>query len=129
MKDHLHQESYARSCQEKEELKRRCYQEENIEKQRRLEEFPTQHDQESRTVSLLRDQVRRLQERLEDIEEAKIFCDPDSPTSYDSTHVPHQALVTSSSRKPSREVGMLRNTRENMSIPGNVFECQQRFRL
>ena len=40
------------------------------------------------------------------------------------TNVPHQALITSSSRKPGREVGMLRNTRENMSIPGNVFDCQ-----
>ena len=51
MKDHLHDESYVRSCREIEELKRRCYQEENTEK-RRLEDFPTQLDQESRTVSL-----------------------------------------------------------------------------
>ena len=63
MKSRLHQECYARSCQEFEEMRRRCYQEENTEKQR-LEELPTQHDQESRTVSLLRDQVRRLQELL-----------------------------------------------------------------
>ena len=41
-----------------------------------------------------------------------------------TTHVPHQALITSSSRKPSREVGMLRNTRENTSIAGNVFDRQ-----
>ena len=40
------------------------------------------------------------------------------------TNGPHQALITSSSRKPGREVGMLRDTRENMSIPGNVFDCQ-----
>ena len=40
------------------------------------------------------------------------------------TYVPRQALITSSSRKPSREVGMLRNARESMSIPGNVFDCQ-----
>ena len=40
------------------------------------------------------------------------------------TCVPHQALVSSSSRKRSREVGMPRNTREDMSIPGNVFDCQ-----
>ena len=40
------------------------------------------------------------------------------------TYVPHQALITSISRKPSREVGMPRNTRENMSIPGNVFDGQ-----
>ena len=72
----------------------------------------------------LRDQVRRLQERLEHIEDSKIFYDPDSPSSCDSTYVPLQALVTSSSRKPSREVGMLRNTRENISILGNVLDCQ-----
>ena len=36
-------------------------------------------------------------------------------------------LITSSSRKPSREVGMPRNTRENMSVPGHnfFFYCQQ----
>ena len=91
-----------------------------LKKQRRLEET-TQHDQESRTVSLLRGQVRRLQERSKHIEDSKIWYDLDSPSSYDSTHVPHQALITSSSRKPEREVGMQRNTRENMSIPGHVF--------
>ena len=75
-------------------------------------------------MSLLRDQVRKLQERLEFIEDSKIFYDPDSPSSFGSAYVPHQALVTSSSRKPSRESRMQRNTREDMSIPGNVFDCQ-----
>ena len=101
MEDHLHQECDARSWREIEELKRCCFQEENTEKRRRLEEFPEQHDQESRTVSLLRDQVRRLQERLEFIEESKIFQDPDSPSSVGSAHVSHQALITPSSRKPA----------------------------
>ena len=40
------------------------------------------------------------------------------------TYVPHQALVTSSSRKPSREVEMPQSSRENMSILGNVFDRQ-----
>ena len=57
MKNRLHRECYARSCQEIEELKRRCYQEKNAAKQRKLEEFTAHHDQESRTVNLLRDQV------------------------------------------------------------------------
>ena len=52
------------------------------------------------------------------------FYDPDLPSSQDCTYVPHQALTTSSSRNPSREVGMLRNTREDMSILGNVFDRQ-----
>ena len=37
MKDHPHQESYGRSCRDMAELKKRCYQEENTEKQGRLE--------------------------------------------------------------------------------------------
>ena len=40
------------------------------------------------------------------------------------TYVPHQALITPSSKKPSREVGMPRNTREIKSVSGNVFDCQ-----
>ena len=41
-----------------------------------------------------------------------------------TTYVPHQASIASYSRKPSLEVGMPRNTRENTSIPGNVFDRQ-----
>ena len=59
----------------------------------KIEKNPMQHDQESRTVSLLRDQVRRLRERLKFFEESKIFYDPDSPSSHDSAFVPHQALI------------------------------------
>ena len=99
MKDHLHKECYARSCREFEELKRRCCQEENEVTQQKMHEYSTQHDQESRTVSLLRDQVRKLQDRLEFIEDSKIFQDPDSPSSFGNAHVSHQALITSSPRK------------------------------
>ena len=84
--------------------------------------------------SLIRNHARRVdwEIKYEDyqnycfffFEDSKIFNDPDSPSSCDSAYVSHQALITSSSRKPSRDIGMLRNTREEMSIPGNVFECQ-----
>ena len=130
MKNHLHQECYARSCQEIEELKRRCYKEENeVTRQKKLNEYSVQHDQESQTVSLLRDQIRKLQERLDFIEDSKIFQDPDLRSSFGSAHVSHQALVTSSSKKPSRDSRMQRNTREAMSIPGNVFDCQSARRV
>ena len=106
-------------------LKRHCYQEENGAKQRRSDEITAQHDQESRTVNLLRDQVRRLQERLEFIEDSRIFKDPDPPSSSGSAHVSYEAHITSSSRMPSREPSMQRNTRKDMSIiPGNVLYCQ-----
>ena len=93
MKKRLHQECHARSCQEIEELKRHCSQEENEVTRQKNNEYSMQHDQESRTVSLLRDQVRKLQERLEFIEDSKIFQDLDSPSSFGSAHVSHQAFI------------------------------------
>ena len=59
MKNRLHQECSARSCRELEEKKRRCYKEENGVTQQQFSEHSVQHDQESRTVSLLRDQIRK----------------------------------------------------------------------
>ena len=108
MKNRLHQECYERSCQEIEELRRRCYREENEVTRQRLNEYSVQQDQESRTVSLLRDQVQKLLDRLEFIEDSKIFQDPDSPRSFGSAHVSHQPLIPSSSLKPSRETRMQR---------------------
>ena len=75
-------------------------------------------------MKLLRDQVRRLQERLEFCEDSRIFQDPDSPSSSGSAHVPHQAYITSSPRKPCRESRMQQQTRKDMSILGNVIDCQ-----
>ena len=125
MKNRLHQECYARSCQEIEELKKRCFLSRKWSNStKKLNEYSMQQDQESRTVSSLRDQIRKLQEKMEFIEDSKIFQDPDSPTSFGSAHVPHQALIPSSSKKPSRESRMQRNIREVMSIPGSVFDCQ-----
>ena len=83
-------------------IERRCYQDEISEKQQSLKECPhaawsgITNSESILLRSLLTEQLWR-------------------------TNVPHQALITLSSRKPSREVGMPRNTRENMSIPGNVF--------
>ena len=124
MSSHLHQACYTRSCQEIEELRRRCYKEENGITRQKLNEYFMQQYQESRTLSLLRDQIRKLHDGLEIIEDSKIFQDPDSPSSFGSAHVSHQALIPSSSKNPSREYRMQRNTREDPSIPGSVFDCQ-----
>ena len=73
----------------------------NTEKRRRLEESLTQHDQKSRTVSLF-------------------FCDPDLLSSYDIPTFLIKLLLlrVQESRAATLEC---RNTRENMSIPGNVL--------
>ena len=115
MKSRLHQECYERSCQKIEELTRRCYKNENEVTQQKMNEY-MQHDQESRTMSLLRDQ-----ERLVFIDDSKIFQDPDSPSSFGSAHVSHQALISQSSRKPSRESRMQRDTRREKVFPETFF--------
>ena len=105
MKDHVHQECYARSCREIEEMRRSCYQEGKYWKTTKIGRISCAawsgitNSEAILLRSWLAEQLRQ-------------------------TNVPHQALITSSSRKPGREVGMPRNARENMSIPGNVFDCQ-----
>ena len=94
-----HNKLFLVKIQLQEVARRRCYKEENGLTRHKLNEYSMQDDQESRTVSLLR-------VRLEFIEDSKIFQDPDSPSSSGSTHVSHQALVPSSSKKPSRESRM-----------------------
>ena len=44
-------------------------------------------------MSLLRDQSRKLQDRLEFFEVAKIFQDLGSPSSFGSGHVSHQTVI------------------------------------
>ena len=67
MEDHFHQECYARSCREIEELKRCCYQEENSENNDETwKNFLRSMIRGSPTVSLF-------------------FNDSDSPSSYDNT--------------------------------------------
>ena len=51
MKNRLRQQCYARSCQEIEELRKRCYKEGNGVTRQKLNECSMQQDQESRTVS------------------------------------------------------------------------------
>ena len=105
MKNRLHQECCARSCQEIEELRRRCYQGSKYWKTTKIGRisYAAWSGITNSESILLRFWLTKQLWR---------------------TYVPHQALITSSSRKPGREVGMLRNTREDMSTPGNVFDRQ-----
>ena len=122
-KNRLHQEDHIRSCKEIEELRRRCYKEENKLTQYRLDEYSTHQDRDPNTVSHLEDQIRKLQVNF--LSDAREFHDPDSGSSSGISHVPDQPLITSSSRrKPSRDSLVPRDTREDMSIPGHVFACQ-----
>ena len=114
-KNRLHQECYARSCQEIEDLKRRCCKEAKW-----SNSYSMQHDQESRTVSLLRDQIRKLQERLEFIE---IFQDPDSPSSF--LAVPTFHIKLSSPRVPKSLAG----DRECSETHERIWYSRKRFWL
>ena len=89
MRNRLHQEACARSCQEIEELRRRRCKEENGVTREKLNEYSMQQAQESRTVSLSRDQIQNLQDQVEILEDSKMFQDLDSPSSFGSEHVSH----------------------------------------
>ena len=54
----------------------------------------------------------------------KIFYDPDLLRQLWRPTFLIKLLLPRVQEKPSREVGMLRNTRENMSVLGNIFDCQ-----
>ena len=63
MKNRLHQECLATSCQEIGEPRRRRHKEENGLLRRKLNEYSMQQDQESRTVRLLRESSKILTHR------------------------------------------------------------------
>ena len=102
MKDHLHQECYARSCREIEEFKKRhCSLQEGKYCQKNNE------DCKNFLCSVIRnheqwvywgDQRRRLYEWWESVEDSKSFTIL-TYWAVMTTHVPHQVLITSSSRK------------------------------
>ena len=129
MKNRLHQECSQEIAKKLKNQKRRCKKEENGVTQHKLNKYSMQQDQESRTASLQRDQIRKLQERLEFIQDLTIFQGPHLPSSLGSAHVSHQALITPSSRKPGRESRMQRNTWCDMSIPGNDNQNQSASRV
>ena len=77
----------------------------NTEKQRRSGEFPTQHNQETRTVSLF-------------------FRDLDMLSGYDGPTFLIKLLSPRFRESQATKLECREITRENMSIPGNVSDRQ-----
>ena len=99
----------------------------NTARQRRLEKYCATRPRITYSESIAGSNTSNYKKDWFFIEDSTIFLSPDSASSHDGPHVPHQALNISSSKKPSREVEMPRDTQENMSIPGNVFDCVNMF--
>ena len=75
------------------------------------------------TVSQFLIQIRELQDKVYFLSHAREFHDPESGSNSGQSHVPNQHRTMSSSmRRPSCASGVPRNTRDDMSIRGNVFE-------
>ena len=75
------------------------------------------------SVSQLLTQIRELQCKADFLPDAREFHDPESGSSSGQSHVPNQHRnISSSRRRPSCDSEMPRNTRDDMSIRGNVFE-------
>ena len=72
------------------------------------------------TVSQLLTQIKELQDKVDFLSDAREFHDPESGSSSGQSHVPNQhRIISSSMRRPSCDSP--RNTRDDMSIRGNVF--------
>ena len=100
-----------------------CNKEENKLTQHRLDEYSMQQERYPDTVSQLMTQKRELQDKVNFLSDEREFHDPDSGSSSGRSHVPYQHRITSSSRRnPSRDSGVPRNTGNDMSIRGKVFE-------
>ena len=60
---------------------------------------------------------------MNSLSDVKDFHDLDATSSSGTSHVPQQSFTVSSFWKNSRrDSGLLRDTRNDMEIPGNVFE-------
>ena len=101
MKDHLHKESNARSCREIEEFFFFLKKKNAAIKRKTLKTMKIGTFSYAAWSGITNSESILLRSWLTE----QLW----------RTYVPHQALITSSSRKPSREVGMPRNTRDNMS--------------
>ena len=115
--------SCTRSRQEIEELRRRCNKGENTLTQHRLDEHSLQQKRDPDAVSQHMTQFKDFQDKVNFLSDAREFHALDSRSSSGRSHVPNQPrVVSSSTRQPSRDSGVPRNTRDDLSIRGNVCE-------
>ena len=80
-------------------------------------------------MSLLKNKVQRSPALLVFIEDSKTFYVPDLSSSHDNATFLIVLLFPRVPKKPSRDIGMLRSARDDVSIPGNVFDCQHARRV
>ena len=81
-----------------------------------------QQKRDPETVSQFLTQIKELQDKEDFLSDAREFHDPESGSRSGQSHVPNQQRIMSSSRRrPRRDCGVPRNTRDDMSIRGNVF--------
>ena len=126
MKDYLHKESYARSCRDIEESKSRCCGGRKWSNSTKVEWiFYAAWSRMSKNEF-------HYGIKFGNHQNDKIFLKSRKSSTIliywavmTYAHVPHQALIISNSKKAwAAKSRILQNTRENMSIPGNVFDCQ-----
>ena len=104
MKNRLHQESHTRACREIQELRRFCCEGKDRARQFRIDEMSLQQQRGPNTVSHLLTQNHDVQDKVNSLQDARVFHDPRTVSSSGTSHVPSQPLAISSSRrKPSRD--------------------------
>ena len=89
----------------------------------KIDELSMQLERNPATVSQLLTQIQDLQNKVNSLNDAREFYDPETASSSGATHVPSPSLNVPSPRgMHSRDSGLPLDTRNSMGTSGNVFE-------
>ena len=117
------QEDRARDGQEIEELRRICCAEADRARQLKLDELSMQQKENPSTVNQLMAQIQELQDKVNPLNDAKEFYDPETASSSGLSHVPSQPKSIPSPRGMiSCDSCLLLDTRNSLGASGHVFE-------
>ena len=123
MRNRLFQEGRARDCQEIEELRRFCCEEEEKARQSRNDELSLKQERSPSVVTHFMSQIEELQ-KVNSLPYETGFHDPEGSSRSGASYVPSRPLtIPSRIEKSSREPAMPNDTRNAMSTSGNVFEA------
>ena len=123
MRNKAFQEDRPRNCQDIEELRRICCAEDERFRLLKYDELSMQQREDASTVNQLLAQIQALQDKMNSLNDAKEFNDPETANSSGLSHVPSQPMSIPSPRgMTSRDSCLQPATRNSLGTSGHVFE-------
>ena len=123
MRNRIFQEDHANECHEIEKLRRTCCEEAQRARQFKIDQLSMQQRGNPPNVNQLLAQSQDLQDRVNSLNDAREFYDPETASSSGVSHVPSQQLSIPSPRGMiSSDSCLPHDTRDSLGTSGNVFE-------